>query len=311
MNKIYEQQLLLNKTKIEEGTRSKYRGNRKNKVETPKEPPSQLAAYTGADLAWDVAGTVDPTGVVDIVNAGRYAAKGDLKGAAISLAGVIPYVGDTLKAGRATKGAMKAAEVLTPAIRKPRLSADDARKLVADRLSKNTTKTTQKTSELVATQTSGGRLVSTATAAAGGAVVGAAIPAAIKRAAQEYLDPETESKKKEKQILEPQKDIGIDIRKLSAFEPGEASGYTRSMSSRKGQDDLHAGYHPYFTAPLNTELNRRRSYHAQSKALPESMEADMMIKNKIKQSLNNYLSSKQGKKLSDHLETVRKTIAFN
>jgi hypothetical protein len=80
----------------------------------------QLAAATealakvDADLAWqatgvaaDIAGTVDPTPISDLVSAGVSVRNGDLWGAALSTVSMVPYLGDAVakpvKAVRATK----------------------------------------------------------------------------------------------------------------------------------------------------------------------------------------------------------------
>ncbi|WP_200955848.1 hypothetical protein, partial [Massilia sp. Root418] len=80
----------------------------------------QLAAATDAlakvdaDLAWqatgvaaDIAGTIDPTPVSDLVSAGVSVRNGDLWGAALSTVSMVPYLGDAVakpvKAVRATK----------------------------------------------------------------------------------------------------------------------------------------------------------------------------------------------------------------
>jgi hypothetical protein len=80
----------------------------------------QLAAATealakvDADLAWqatgvaaDIAGTIDPTPVSDLVSAGVSVRNGDMWGAALSTVSMVPYLGDAVakpvKAVRATK----------------------------------------------------------------------------------------------------------------------------------------------------------------------------------------------------------------
>jgi hypothetical protein len=49
----------------------------------------------------DLVGVVDPTGVVDVVNAVGYALRGKWGSAAVTALGIIPYVGDVAKAGKA------------------------------------------------------------------------------------------------------------------------------------------------------------------------------------------------------------------
>lgn len=46
---------------------------------------------------------IDPTGVADGLNAGLQAKNGDWLGAAISTAGIIPYIGDVAKIGKISK----------------------------------------------------------------------------------------------------------------------------------------------------------------------------------------------------------------
>jgi hypothetical protein len=51
----------------------------------------------------DLVGVLDPTGVADGLNAGLQAKNGDWLGAAISTAGIIPYIGDVAKVGKIGK----------------------------------------------------------------------------------------------------------------------------------------------------------------------------------------------------------------
>ncbi|MCE7057185.1 hypothetical protein LZF95_21065 [Algoriphagus sp. AGSA1] len=53
--------------------------------------------------ALDIVGVVDPTGIADGLNAGLQAKNGDWLGAAISTAGIIPYIGDVAKVGKIGK----------------------------------------------------------------------------------------------------------------------------------------------------------------------------------------------------------------
>ncbi|MFA5292200.1 MAG: LamG-like jellyroll fold domain-containing protein [Phycisphaerae bacterium] len=56
--------------------------------------------------ALDIAGIFDPTGIVDLVNAVIYGARGQITNAAVAGIAIMPYVGDTAKAGKyGTKGA--------------------------------------------------------------------------------------------------------------------------------------------------------------------------------------------------------------
>jgi len=66
----------------------------------------------------DLVGVVDPTGVVDVVNAVGYALRGKWGSAAVTALGIIPYVGDVAKAGKAghavalaTRGARQAVKL--------------------------------------------------------------------------------------------------------------------------------------------------------------------------------------------------------
>jgi len=49
------------------------------------------------EVALDVAGTVDPTGIVDTAHAAKLASEGRYTDAAITAAGVVPGVGDAAK----------------------------------------------------------------------------------------------------------------------------------------------------------------------------------------------------------------------
>jgi YD repeat-containing protein len=68
----------------------------------------------------DLVGVVDPTGVVDVVNAVGYALRGKWGSAAVTALGIIPYVGDVAKAGHTaatlTRGARQASRELKPVV---------------------------------------------------------------------------------------------------------------------------------------------------------------------------------------------------
>ncbi|MCX7925351.1 MAG: hypothetical protein N2554_06015 [Fimbriimonadales bacterium] len=58
------------------------------------------AAMDGLQLALDVIGIFDPTGLVDLVNAGMYAARGKPEDAFLTGLGVVPIVGDVAKVAK-------------------------------------------------------------------------------------------------------------------------------------------------------------------------------------------------------------------
>jgi hypothetical protein len=66
----------------------------------------------------DVVGVIDPTGIADGINAGWYLAEGDGVNAALSAAGMIPYVGDLAKVGKYGVKAAKAGEEAVKAANK-------------------------------------------------------------------------------------------------------------------------------------------------------------------------------------------------
>jgi len=57
----------------------------------------------------DIIGVADPTGIVDLINGGVYGVRGQWGNAAISAAGIIPYIGDTAKGGKYAAKGIKAA----------------------------------------------------------------------------------------------------------------------------------------------------------------------------------------------------------
>jgi RHS repeat-associated protein len=78
-----------------------------NNYYDPHYTPTQRVTPDQFMTAMDVAGTVDPTGVLDLAAATIYAFQGDFVNASISAASILP-AGDLLKATRvATKGAAK------------------------------------------------------------------------------------------------------------------------------------------------------------------------------------------------------------
>jgi len=338
MNKLYEQQLNLNRLKINEDSGKmwkrkhmsdvslpKSQPSSKKKEDLPVEPESELSDYTGADLAWDVAGTVDPTGAVDLANAVRYAAKGKWADAGISALGAIPYVGDLAKASRVTKAATKAItkadapiEVVARRIPRKAQSVTEVKPRKAPDFDIPSSKPSSSLKMFPSTTTaspsnivkkSPGALAKTARDIATGAAATEIVRAAKRVYDKSGSDDEDDdSGDKSKMTYDPRPETQLNLQRLSIFDPGEASGYSKSVVSKRGHEDLPPGYHPFFTGPVGVELHRRRSSYAHSKGLPESVENENVIKNRIKSSVANYLKSKDGKKLNDHLESVRKAI---
>ena len=70
-------------------------------------------------MALDLVGIADPTGIADGGNAVISLFRGDFKGALISAASLVPYVGDLAKAGKLGKWAETAANMVTMAAKNP------------------------------------------------------------------------------------------------------------------------------------------------------------------------------------------------
>ena len=332
MDKIYENQLKLNRRKINESGPWKRKSisdvtipsgeqidfpkttvtpSKKTKKEV--EEPS-VEDYVKSDLAWDVASLADPTGTVDLANAVRYATKGDWVGAGLSTLGAIPVVGNLATIGKMGKTAISLAKTTKPVtalakIEKPTVAV--ARRIYP----KADTVTEIKPLVKTATSSIAGKPIvkaagKTAIAAAAGSVVGSALTNAVKNIKpKKYDEDEDEDSKKNKITLEPIPIPQLDIHKVSIGDPGPASAYAKSeLSRRSGAENLPPGYHPYFTGPVNVELNRRRSYFSQTHGLPESIQHENNIKNKIKTSVNKYLKSKEGFELNKHLQSIKNNI---
>jgi hypothetical protein len=320
MNKIYEQQLNLNRFKINESSGRPWKrkamsqpsipvGNpvlkkSKPEQELPQEQPSELSNYTGADLAWDAA-SLEPTGIVSAANAVRYAAKGDLLGAGLSALGAIPVVGkaaNLVKVAKTGTGLVKAAKTGT-AITKVAKEIPTARRIIPKAADVIEIKPT--VSKPLANISKTAKVATGAAAAGAAAGTGASV-------AKDYLkkklkDEDEDDSKKNSIQLDPIPSIGLDIHRLGAFEAGEPSPYSKSVVVSRRGGDSPLGYNPYFTAPVNIELERRRSYYSQRKGLPESFNSDN-IKYKIKKSVNNYLKSREGQDLNKHLNSVKNNI---
>lgn len=327
MNKIYEEQLKINRSKIslnEDGPwKRKQRptenprppqdpfahykpAKKQEKQKQPEEPKSELSTYTGTDLAWDAASLADPTGAVDLANAARYAYKGDYVGAALSALGAIPVVGNLATVGKLAKGAKSVAKtedgVKWARRRYPKASTvvevkPSAIKNTAKKALPGNTTTAATTLPQASKSTALSKIGKTATAVGAGAVIATA-------AKKLFKDDDVGSQNK--MMLDPTPDIGLNIHRLSAFDPGDPSGYAKTTVSSRGGEQSHAGYHPYLTSPLNIDLQRRRSLYAMQRGLPESVEDNLKLK--VKRSINNYLKSREGQKLDNHLNQVRKTL---
>lgn len=340
MNKIYEHQLELNKMKLFEAEKGRKVWKRKHmsdvsipkgetspvkKKDLPQEPTSDLAPYTGADLAWDVAGTVDPTGVVDLANAARYAAKGQWGDAAISALGAIPYVGDLGKAGRVAKAVTKVDKPITVTAKRVYPKAASVTEVKPFKPSPKPTAGPAIPQSLpsanlpmqLPSSPSGGSLAVRKTGALAKTTrdiaTGAAASEIIRAAKRVYDDAndnedDDEDNSKSKMVIEPKPETQLNLQRLSVYDPGDPSGYSKSVVAKRGHEELPHGYHPFFTGPIGIETNRRRSTYAHKMGLPESIENENIIKNRIKNSVKNYLKSQEGKKLNNHLENIRKSI---
>lgn len=347
MNKIYEEQLKINRSKIslnESGPWKRkqrptenprppqdpfahYKPAKKQEVQkTPEEPKSELSDYTGADLAWDAASLADPTGAIDIANAARLAYKGDYTGAALSALGAVPVVGNLATVGKLAKRASSLAKVASKTddvkwAKRLYMTKDqaDAYAKASGIGRKATTKITpdqvRAAAERLISKQKAEPAKTTAlaklgkTAATSGVAAGAATIAAnaLERALRSKPSDDSEDNESRKiEYNDPIPDIGLNIHRLSAFEPGEASGYAKSTLTARGGEYGHAGYHPYLTGPLNIDLQRRRSSYAHQRGLPESVEDNLKLK--VKRSISNYLKSREGQKLNNHLNQVRNTL---
>lgn len=104
----------------------------------------------------------------------------------------------------------------------------------------------------------------------------------------------------------------VALSRLLQMDPGEVTGYEKS------QVNLHKGrageqFLPTFYMTPSQIANLRRSTQAQRAAIPtyESYDGEMnnsILKNKVKFAVNQYLRSKHGQELNDHLNDVRKTL---
>jgi hypothetical protein len=332
MNKIYEEQLKINRSKIslnEDGPwKRKQRptenprppqdpfahykpAKKQEKQKQPEEPKSELSAYTGTDLAWDAASLADPTGAVDLANAARYAYKGDYVGAAISALGAIPVVGNLATVGKLAKAARKVDDVKMAKRIYPKASTvveikPSAMKNTARQaLPGSTTTTTAAALPQATKSTALARVGKTATAVGAGAAIATAAEKILKKKKSKNKEDD-DGDSKNKMVLDPTPDIGLNIHRLSAFDPGDPSGYAKTTVGSRGGEQSHAGYHPYLTNPLNIDLQRRRSSYAMQRGLPESIEDNLKLK--VKRSINNYLKTREGQKLDNHLNQVRKVL---
>lgn len=345
MNKIYEEQLKINRSKIslnESGPWKRkqrptenprppqdpfahYKSVKKQEVQkTPEEPESELSDYTGADLAWDAASLADPTGAIDIANAARLAYKGDYTGAALSALGAVPVVGNLATVGKLAKGASTAAKVAGKAddvkwAKRIYMTKDQAAaytkasgigqkaatKTTSDQARAAAERLTSKQIAEPAKATKLAKLGRTAATAGAATLAANALERTLRNKSSDDSDDSDDDSKK-KMMMDPIPDIGLNIHRLSAFEPGEASGYAKSTITSRGGEQTHAGYHPYLTTPLNIDLQRRRSLYAMQRGLPESVEDNLKLK--VKRSISNYLKSREGQKLDNHLNQVRKTL---
>ena len=95
--------------------------------------------------------------------------------------------------------------------------------------------------------------------------------------------------------------------RLGAFEPGDVGKYTKSSQRQRGsedEDDDRFTYSRMFRVPTQQALQFRRSTQAQSQGLPESVQ----FKNRIKNSVQKYLNSKEGHELNKHIESLKRSL---
>ncbi len=104
----------------------------------------------------------------------------------------------------------------------------------------------------------------------------------------------------------------VQLSRLLGLDPGEVTGYEKSQVNlqrgRAGEQFL-----PTFYMTPSQMANIRRSTQSQRAAVPtyESFDGDMhdsLLKHKVKIAVNQYLKSKQGEDLNNHLNDVRKTL---
>jgi hypothetical protein len=118
-------------------------------------------------------------------------------------------------------------------------------------------------------------------------------------------------------VESPSGELGVQHAKLGEFENKDAGKYTKSVHrgrNAKGEGDGEDGeqfkYHRFFRVPSEIALGYRRSSEAQKAGLPESTEdsvSNVELYRRIKSAVGNYLNSKDGQELNNHLMKARKT----
>jgi hypothetical protein len=104
----------------------------------------------------------------------------------------------------------------------------------------------------------------------------------------------------------------VQLSRLLGLDPGEVTGYEKSqVNLQKGRGGEQ--FLPTFYMTPSQMANIRRSTQSQRAAVPtyESFDGDMhdsLLKHKVKIAVNQYLKSKQGEDLNNHLNDVRKTL---
>jgi hypothetical protein len=102
-------------------------------------------------------------------------------------------------------------------------------------------------------------------------------------------------------------------RKLGEFEAGEVGKYAKSSHKKRGGEEDGESpfdYHRFFRVPSEIAMGYRRSTQSQRAGLPESTDrsvSDKELYKRIKSAVGNYLNSKEGQELNNHLAKIRKT----
>ncbi|MFZ4598864.1 MAG: hypothetical protein ACOYNN_09490, partial [Terrimicrobiaceae bacterium] len=124
--------------------------------------------------------------------------------------------------------------------------------------------------------------------------------------------PDDDDKKRKPQELS-QADLDLMYRKLGEFEPGEVAQSAKSFHKKRGGEEGAESpfdYHRFFRVPSEIAMGYRRSTQAQRAGIPESNDQSVSnseLYKRIKSAVGNYLNSKEGQELNNHLTKIRKT----
>ena len=162
-----------------------------------------------------------------------------------------------------------------------------------------------------------GRAATAGKVLAGAAVAGGVVGAVASRVADKIADEITnKDKTPDNKVIPPEPDVrraGLDVGQLGAFGPGEIGLSSKSVgrddTGRASGNNERWHHNPWLLSPRLSSISRSATVDSRGRVSEEMDHSTLSTK--VKNAVNNYLKSKHGKELNNHLNNITNMLKSN